>query len=190
MVADQIRSAREKMAAGEWYSFWDPELTALRERAQEAIFEHNTLPPSKRGDIGPALATILGAVGEGCRIEQPFHCTYGVNIALADGAYMNFGCVVLDHGRVTIGRNVMIGPRVQIYTVEHHREPEPRNAGMEIARPVVIGDNVWIGGGAILLGGVTIGDGAIIAAGSVVTRDVPPGTTVAGNPARATRPAA
>ncbi len=190
MGADQIRSAREKMAAGEWYSFWDPELTALRERAQEAIFEHNTLPPSKRGHIGPALATILGAVGEGCRIEQPFHCTYGVNIALADGAYMNFGCVVLDHGGVTIGRNAMIGPRVQIYTVEHHREPEPRNAGMEIARPVVIGDNVWIGGGAIVLGGVTIGDGAIIAAGSVVTRDVPPGTTVAGNPARATRPAA
>jgi len=178
------RTAREKMAAGEWYSFWDDELSALREIAQEAIYEHNTLPPSKRGNIAPALFAILGHVGQPCRIEQPFHCAYGVNIFMADGAYMNFGCVILDQGRVSIGRNAMIGPRVQIYTVEHHKDPGPRNDGMEIARPVTIGDNVWIGGGAIILGGVTIGDGAIVAAGAVVTRDVAAGVTVAGNPAR------
>jgi maltose O-acetyltransferase len=185
MVTDRLRTAREKMAAGEWYSFWDDELGALRAAAQDALHEHNTLPPSKRGDIAPALAAILGGVGERCRIEQPFHCSYGVNIFMADGAYMNFGCVILDQGRVTIGRNAMIGPRVQIYTVEHHKDPAPRNDGMEIARPVTIGDNVWIGGGAIILGGVTIGDGAIVAAGAVVTRAVAAGTTVAGNPARA-----
>ena len=184
-VTVRPRSAREKMTAGEWYSFWDDELAALRERAQEAMFEHNTLPPGKRGNIAPALAAILGGVGKTCRIEQPFHCSYGVNIFLADGAYMNFGCVILDQGRVSIGRNAMIGPRVQIYTVEHHKDPGPRNDGMEIARPVTIGDNVWIGGGAIILGGITIGDGAIVAAGAVVTRDVAARTTVAGNPARA-----
>jgi maltose O-acetyltransferase len=184
MVADRPRSAREKMAAGEWYSFWDAELSALRERAADAVFEHNMLPPSRRGDIAPALAAILGHVGKPCRIEQPFHCCYGVNIFMADGAFMNFGCVILDQGRVTIGRNAMIGPRVQIYTVEHHKDPGPRNEGMEIAKPVTIGDNVWIGGGAIILGGVTIGEGAIVAAGAVVTRDVPAGATVAGNPAR------
>jgi maltose O-acetyltransferase len=184
MVADRPRTAREKMAAGEWYSFWDAELSALRDRAADAVFEHNTLPPSKRGDIAPALAAILGSVGKPCRIAQPFNCCYGVNIFMADGAFMNFGCVVLDQGRVSIGRNAMIGPRVQIYTVEHHKQPGPRNDGMEIAKPVTIGDNVWIGGGAIILGGVTIGEGAIVAAGAVVTRNVAAGTTVAGNPAR------
>lgn len=175
---------REKMAAGEWYSFDDPELAALRDRVHDALHAHNTLPPGERGDIAPALRAVLGHVGKACRIEQPFHCAYGANIFLADHAYMNFGCVILDQGEVRIGRHSMLGPHVQIYTVEHHRDPALRRNGLERAKPVIIGDDAWIGGGAIVLGGVTVGDGAIVGAGAVVTRDVPAGAKVMGNPAR------
>jgi maltose O-acetyltransferase len=178
-------SERAKMAAGEWYNFADPELEAMRRAAHEAMHEHNFLPPDVRGNIAPKLRALLGGVGENCRIEQPFHCVYGCNISLGDNVYLNFGCTILDHGGVTIGNHTMLGPNVQIYTVEHHHDPALRNAGMERARPVTIGQNVWIGGGAIILGGVTIGDTAIVGAGSVVTRNVPPGSRVVGNPAKA-----
>ena len=179
-----MASEREKMAAGEWYTFADPELDVMRARAHAAMHQHNTLPPDERGDMAPALRALLGHVGDHCRIEQPFHCVYGCNIVLADRVYLNFGCVILDHGVVEFGPRTMLGPNVQIYTVEHHRDPALRSAGMERARPVKIGADVWIGGGAIILGGVTIGDGAIVGAGSVVTRDVEAGAFVAGNPAR------
>ena len=178
------RTARQRMVAGDWYNFRDPELAALRERALEAVHQHNILPPAQRGPMAPALAAILGTVGEGARIEQPFHCSYGVNIHLGTGAYLNFGCVLLDHGRVDIGRDAMLGPGVHVYTVEHDRDEQRRTQGMEIARPVRIGDRAWIGGRAVILAGVTVGEGAVVAAGSVVTRDVPAGATVAGNPAR------
>lgn len=178
-------SERDKMAAGDWYSFADPELEAMRNAAHEAMHEHNVLPPDLRGHIAPKLRDLLGRVGENCRIEQPFHCVYGCNIQLGDNVYLNFGCTMLDHGGVLVGNHTMLGPNVQIYTVEHHHDAALRNAGMERARPIVIGKNVWIGGSAIILGGVTIGDGAIIGAGSVVTRDVLPGARVVGNPARA-----
>lgn len=172
------------MSSGDWYSFDHPELNDMRRRAQGALHEHNTLAPDARGDIAPELRLLLGRVGKNCRIEHAFHCVYGGNILLGDHVFMNVGCVILDQGRVTFGSHVMLGPSVHIYTVEHHPDPQLRNAGMERAKPVVIGDDVWIGGSAIVLGGVTIGKGAIIAAGSVVTRDVPAGARVMGNPAR------
>ena len=172
------------MQAGDWYCCLDDELQAIRDRALAATFEHNSLAPDRRGAVGPALAGLLGAVGAGARIEAPFQCAYAHNIHLGEGAYLNFGCVILDHAPVRIGRASMLGPHVQIYTVEHHREAGPRRAGMEICRPVTIGDDVWIGGGAIILSGVSISDGAIVGAGAVVTRDVAAGTVVAGNPAR------
>lgn len=177
-------TARETMAAGGWYSYADPELEALRARAAEALFVHNGLPPVDRGDIAPDLRALLGNVAGTCRIEHRFHCVYGFNIHMADRAYMNVGCVLLDHGEIRLGARSMLGPNVQIYTVDHHPDPVQRAAGMERARPVTIGDDVWIGGGAIVLGGVTIGDGAIVGAGAVVTRDVPAGSRVVGNPAR------
>ena len=178
------RSEREKMLAGEWYTCMDAELDALREAARAAVLEHNTLAPSRRGAMAPALAALLGRVGRGVFIEAPFHVTYGFNVELGDGVYFNFGCTILDTAPVRIGAGSMFGPHAQIYCADHARDPAHRAAGGEIARPVEIGENVWVGGGAIILPGVTIGRDAIVGAGAVVTRDVAPGATVAGNPAR------
>ncbi|MER8709163.1 sugar O-acetyltransferase [Mesorhizobium sp. M1088] len=177
-------SERMKMAAGEWYCCLDPELEALRITARDAVFEHNSLPPRQRRDIGPGLRTLLGAAGEGARIEAQFHCAYGFNIFLGDRVFLNAGCIILDTAPVHIGKGTLLGPNVQIYCAEHHKEAAGRRAGLEIAKPVEIGDNAWIGGSAIILGGVRIGDGAIVGAGAVVTRDVAANTTVVGNPAR------
>lgn len=178
------RTERDKMVAGEWYACVDAELDALRVAAQTAVFQHNSLPPATRGDIAPALRNLLGSDGEDARIEAPFYCPYGFNIFLGRRTFLNAGCTILDTAPVRIGDNTMIGPSVQIYCAEHHRTVEGRRAGLEIARPVTVGNDVWIGGGAILLGGVTIGDSAIVGAGAVVTRAVPAGARVAGNPAR------
>lgn len=178
------KSEREKMVAGDWYNCVDPELDALRLKASEAVFEHNSLPPSQRGDIAPALRALLSRAGEGARIEAPFHCAYGFNIVLDDSVFLNASCTILDTASVRIGKATMLGPHAQIYCPEHHKGSAERRAGLEIGRPVTIGENVWIGGGAIILGGVTIGDNAIVGAGSVVTRDVSAGATVVGNPAR------
>lgn len=177
-------SEREKMAAGEWYTCLDPELDALRLAAANAVFEHNSLPPLARGDIAPALSALLGTVGEGARIEAPFHCPYGFNIHLGENVFLNAGCTILDTAPVRIGKGTMFGPNVQVYCPEHSKDPIKRRAGLEIGRPVTIGANVWIGGGAIILGGIEIGDDAIVGAGSVVTKNVPAGATVVGNPAR------
>lgn len=178
------KSEREKMLAGAWYSCVDAELEELRLKARNAVYEHNTLPPAERGRVGPALARLLGRVAEDAMIEAPFHCAYGMNITLETGVYLNAGCTILDTAAVRIGAGSMLGPGVQIYCADHHRDPELRALGQEIAYPVEIGANVWIGGGAIVLPGVTIGDRAIVGAGSVVTRDVAAGATVVGNPAR------
>ena len=177
-------SEKQKMAAGEWYCCLDPELDALRWRAREAVHEHNTMPPAQRGNVGPALSVLFADFGESAFIEAPFHCSYGINISLGQRVYMNAGCTILDSASVRIGDGSMLGPGVHIYCAEHHKDAELRGAGLEIARPVTIGKSVWVGGGAILVGGVTIGDGAIIGAGAVVTKDVAPGVTVVGNPAR------
>lgn len=173
------------MQAGAWYCCLDPELEALRATARDAVHSHNTLPPAARGAVAPALAALFGALGDNCFLEAPFHCAYGIHIHLGPSVYFNAGCVILDTARVTIGARTMLGPAVQIYCAQHHWDIARRAAGLEIALPVTVGADVWIGGGATLMPGITIGDGAIIGAGSVVTRDVPPGATFAGNPARA-----
>ncbi|CDX54573.1 maltose O-acetyltransferase [Mesorhizobium plurifarium] len=182
------KSERMKMAAGQWYTCIDDELEALRVTARDAVFEHNSLPPRQRGNIAPALRTLLGAMGEGARIEAPFHCAYGFNLFLGEGVFLNAGCTILDTAPVRIGKGTLLGPNVQIYCAEHHREATGRLAGLEIAKAVTIGDNAWIGGSAVILAGVSIGEGAIVGAGAVVTRDVPANTTVIGNPARAVTP--
>ena len=177
-------SERDRMKAGDWYTCIDDELEGLRIAARRAVFEHNMTHPDARGDMAPALRALLGDPGIGARIEAPFHCAYGFNIALGRNTFLNAGCTILDTAPVSIGDQTLLGPGVQIYCAEHHKDAAERAAGLEIARPVRIGHNVWIGGGAIILGGVSIGDGAIVGAGSVVTRDVPAGATVVGNPAR------
>ncbi|PZV39072.1 sugar O-acetyltransferase [Mesorhizobium kowhaii] len=180
-------SERAKMAAGEWYTCLDDELEALRMTARDAVFEHNSLPPRQRRNLGPGLKALLGRAGEGARIEAPFHCAYGFNIFLGDGVFLNAGCTILDTASVRIGKGTLLGPNVQIYCAEHHKAAAGRQAGLEIARPIEIGTNAWIGGSAIILGGVSIGEGAIVGAGAVVTRDVAANTTVVGNPARAVK---
>ncbi len=177
-------SERDKMEAGDWYSCIDPELDALRQQAAEAVFLHNSMQPAARGNLGPKLQQLFAEAGSDCRIEAPFHCPYGINISLGANVFLNAGCVILDTAPVHIGDDTMLGPAVQIYCAEHHRDADKRKAGLEIARPVTIGQNVWIGGAAVILAGVTIGDHAIVGAGSVVTRDVAADTIVVGNPAR------
>ncbi len=178
------RTEKQKMLAGEFYLASDPELLADRRRAAEWMRRYNA-GGAEIFDNGLALLhELLGSAGNDVMVRAPFHCDYGYNIALGTGVFLNFNCVVLDVARVTIGDGTQIGPNVQILTADHPREAEARRAGLECGKTVSIGRNVWIGGGAIILPGVTIGDDAIIGAGSVVTRDVPAGATVAGNPAR------
>ncbi|TQI76488.1 maltose O-acetyltransferase [Bosea sp. AK1] len=178
-----MRSEKDKMLAGELYRADSPELVAdnLRTTAWMERFNAPGTAPEQRL---PLLREALGHVGQGVVIRPPFHCDYGYNISLGDGVFLNFNCIILDVVAVTIGDGTQIGPGVQILTADHPRDPGRRRQMLEFGRPVSIGSNVWIGGGAIILPGVTIGDDAIIGAGSVVTRDVPAGGTAVGNPAR------
>lgn len=179
---------KQKMLAGEFYHAGDAEIQADQAAARDWMERYNlsrALPLTAYGDL---LRERLGAVGEGCVVRPPFHCDYGFNIRLGAGVFLNFNCVVLDVVEVEIGDMTQIGPGVQILTADHPRDPALRAQGLEFGRPVKIGNNVWIGAGALIMPGVTIGDNALIGAGSVVTRDVPAGVTVVGNPARA-RPA-
>lgn len=179
---------KQKMLAGEFYHAGDAEIQADQAAARDWMERYNLsrdLPLTAYGDL---LRERLGAVGEGCVVRPPFHCDYGFNIRLGAGVFLNFNCVVLDVVEAEIGDMTQIGPGVQILTADHPRDPALRAQGLEFGRPVKIGNNVWIGAGALIMPGVTIGDNALIGAGSVVTRDVPAGVTVVGNPARA-RPA-
>jgi maltose O-acetyltransferase len=175
---------RERMAAGEWYCDLDDELEALRKIARRAVHAHNTIPPDDRSALSAPLADLFAAHGTDCMIEAPFHCAYGFNIHLGSGVYLNAGCTILDTAPVRIGDRTMIGPGAQILCAEHHKDRDKRASGLEIARPVTLGADVWIGAGAIVMPGVILGDGVIVGAGAVVTRDVVAGRTVAGVPAR------
>lgn len=180
-------SEKEKMLAGALYRADDPELVADQARISRWIDRYNgsrCLPAAERLAL---LREGLANVGDGATVRPPFHCDYGYNISLGDNVFLNFNCIILDVVPVTIGSGTQIGPAVQILTADHPRDPEQRAQMLEFGRPVAIGSNVWIGGGAIILPGVTIGDDAVVGAGSVVTRNVPAGTTVAGNPARPLR---
>ncbi len=178
------KTERQKMQDGDWYRCQDSELGALQHKARVAVHQHNTAAPDLGAQLSPPLASLFAAHGENCLIEAPFHCAYGINIHLGRNVYMNAGCTILDTAPVSIGDGTMLGPYVQIYCAQHHKDKDLRAKGLEIAHPVTLGADVWIGGGAIILPGVTIGDGAIVGAGAVVTKDVAAGETVTGNPAR------
>jgi maltose O-acetyltransferase len=175
------------MLAGVPYRAGDPELQADQAAAKAWMVRYNAALGAPVGDRRILLRELFGAVGDGGVVRPPFHCDYGYNIRLGADVFLNFNCVILDVVAVTIGAGTQIGPAVQIYTADHPRDPAQRRSGLEFGRPVVIGANAWIGGGAIILPGVTIGDDAVIGAGSVVTRDVPAGATAYGNPARIVR---
>lgn len=178
---------RERMLAGLPYKAWLDGLEEDRELCKRRIYELNTLPPDRRGEIPALLKALLGGTGERIMIEPPFHCDYGWNIHVGEDFFANYNLTILDVGRVAIGDNVQIAPNVAIYTAGHPVHPDSRNSGYEYGIPVTIGDSVWIGGNAVILPGVTIGSGSVIGAGSVVTTDVPAGVIAAGNPCRVLR---
>lgn len=178
------RSEKAKMLAGELYHAGDAEIQADQQAAKAWLVRYNASLGLSAGERHALLRERLGAIGAGAVIRPPFHCDYGYNIHLDDDVFLNFNCVILDVATVAIGAGTQVGPAVQIYAADHPRDPALRRRGLELGRPVAIGRNVWVGGGAIVLPGVTIGDDAVIGAGSVVTRDVTAGATVFGNPAR------
>jgi maltose O-acetyltransferase len=178
------RTEKEKMLAGELYRPGDPELQAELAAAKAWMVEYNAALANSAAERHVLLTRRLGFVGAGAVVRPHFHCDYGFNIRLGADAFLNFNCVILDVAEVSIGDGAQIGPAVQIYAADHPRDAAQRRAGFELGRPVRIGRHAWIGGGAIILPGVSIGDDAVVGAGAVVTRDVPAGTTVVGNPAR------
>ena len=177
---------RDKMLAGEMYDAMDPELAAERERARDLCQALNASRERPRDARRKILRELLGAGGDTALIQPPFFCDYGTNIELGTRVFFNFNCVVLDVCRVKIGDYSQFGPGVQILTPMHPLDAMERR-GKEYGKPVEIGSDVWVGGGALILPGVRIGSRCVIGAGSVVTRDVPDDVFAAGNPCRVVR---
>ena len=181
------RSEKSRMLSGELYSALNPELAADNRRAELLLQQYNATLSEHGETRRRLLSELLGSVGEGTMVKPPFVCDYGYNIRIGRNGFVNYNCVFLDCALIEIGDNLQMGPAVQLYTASHPVDPEVRRTGLEFAKPIRIGSDVWIGGGAVILPGVSVGDGSVVGAGSVVTRDVPPLSVVAGNPARAVR---
>jgi maltose O-acetyltransferase len=181
-----MRSERDKMLAGELYDPFDPELARARERARDLCWDLNATRERDQEARRRILTELFGSGGESVWMQPPFFCDYGSNIFLGERVFFNFNCVVLDVCRVQVGDFTLFGPAVQIYTATHPMNAELRRK-QEYAKPVAIGRDVWVGGGAIICPGVKVGSKAVIGAGSVVTRDIPDGVFAAGNPCRVIR---
>lgn len=179
---------KEKMVRGWLYDAnYDAELLREREKCQELLFEYNHTPPGRPDERKRILQSLLHATGQAFTFIPPFQCDYGYHIEIGENFFANMNLVILDEAPVRIGCNVFIAPYVGIYTAGHPLDAERRNAGLEYARPVTIGNNVWIGGHAVILPGVTIGDNTVIGAGSVVNKDIPANVLAVGNPCRVVR---
>ena len=182
-----MKSERDKMLGGELYDPLDPQLCAERRRARLLCKSLNATRDDQEDERARLIAELLPGAARGVWIEPPFHCDYGDNITLGEKVFFNFNCVILDVAPVRIGSRVLCGPGVQIYAATHPLSAAERRTGLECGKPVEIGDDVWIGGGAIVCPGVRIGARAVIGAGSVVTKDIPKGVFAAGNPCRVVR---
>lgn len=178
---------KEKMLSGNMYLPNDPILLEERHRARLMFQEINSLNDTEKEKRLTLFYSLLGQAGKNLYIEPPFFCDYGYNIIAGENVFINYNCCILDVMPVVLGNNVMIAPHVQIYTATHPLEAKSRNSGREFAKPITIGNDVWIGGGAIICPGVTIGNGAVIAAGAVVVKNVPNHVLVGGNPAKVIR---
>lgn len=178
---------RDRMLAGLPYKAWLDGLSEARMENKMRIYEYNLLRPDENEKREELISEILGKAGKSVNIEAPFHCDYGRNIEVGDNFYTNFNCVILDVGKVTIGNNVMFAPNVSLFTAGHPIHPDSRNSGYEYGIAITIGDNVWIGGNAVVNPGVTIGNNVVIGAGSVVTKDIPDNVIAVGNPCRVVR---
>lgn len=178
---------KERMLAGLPYKAWMDGLGQERLENKKKLYAFNHLEPDKVEEKDKLLKEILGKTGKYVNIEAPFHCDYGYNIEVGENFFANYNFTVLDVGKVTIGANAQIAPNVSIYTAGHPIHPDSRNSGYEYGISITIGDNVWIGGNACIMPGVTIGNNVVIGAGSVVTKDIPDNVIAAGNPCKIIR---
>jgi maltose O-acetyltransferase len=178
---------RERMLAGDLYIADDPEIGEQSAAALDLMAAYNATSVRQGPLRRQLLEQLLGGIGEGTEIRPPLYVDYGAHLRIGARSFANFGLVALDVASITIGDDVQIGPNVQLLTPTHPVEPEPRRQKWEAAQPIVIGDNVWLGGGVIVLPGVTIGANTVVGAGSVVTRDLPADVVAVGNPARVVR---
>jgi maltose O-acetyltransferase len=181
------RSMRERMLAGDLYRGADPELEAEMRQAMVLTKAFNDSDPRDPQNRRKLLEELLGSIGDEVEIRPPLHVDYGSHLHVGDRVFVNFGLTALDVAQIRIGHDVLIGPNVQLLTPTHPIDPEPRRAKWEAALPITIGDNVWIGGMAVICPGVTIGENSVIGAGAVVTRDIPANVVAVGNPARVIR---
>jgi len=181
-----MQTERDKMLAGELYDPLDAELAAARERARDLCHALNATSEAQTDERRRLLVTLFGRGGDSVWMQPPFYCDYGVHIELGERVFFNFNCVILDVCSVKIGDFTLFGPGVQILTPMHPWNAEQRRKE-EFGKPIEIGSDVWIGGGAIILPGVRIGSRTVIGAGSIVTRDIPEGMFAAGNPCRVVR---
>ena len=184
---DDQRSAKERMLAGDWYIADDPALQEAYRTALTTTARFNEAYVSDPDGAQVILQGLFGELGEGSHVRAPLRVDYGTQIHIGPGTFVNYGLTALDVVQIRIGANCQLANDIQLLTPIHPLDPQPRREGWEAGEPITIGDNVWIGGGAIVLPGVTIGDDAVVGAGSVVTKDVPARTVVAGNPARVIR---
>jgi maltose O-acetyltransferase len=185
--AGDPRTNHERMLAGDLYIADDPEIERRAQRAMRLADEYARAAAQDVAGARPILAELLGTLGEETVVRAPLFVDYGENLHIGPRTFVNYHLTALDVATITIGADCQIGPNVQLLTPTHPVEPTPRRDKLEAARPITIGDNVWLGGGVVVCPGVTIGDDSVIGAGSVVTRDVPAGVVAVGNPARVVR---
>ncbi|MFG3243363.1 sugar O-acetyltransferase [Streptomyces sp. NPDC048157] len=184
---DDPRTNLERMLAGDLYIADDPEIARRQQRAMRLAARYQAAYIEDADCARPLLAELLGSVGEGVDVRPPLAVDYGSNITIGAHTFINFNLTALDVARIVIGEHCQIGPNVQLLTPTHPVEPQPRRDKLEAARPITIGDNVWLGGGVIVCPGVTIGENSVIGAGAVVVKDIPADVVAVGNPARPVR---
>lgn len=182
-----MKTEKEKMLAGELYDATDAELSEERLRTRLLIKALNDTREDETDERNKILKALIPGAGEGLWLQPPFYCDYGSNIKIGEKVFFNFNCVVLDVMQVTIGSRTLFGPNVQIYTATHPMNYIQRASGLEFAKPITIGEDVWVGGSVVVCPGVTIGDRSVIGAGSVVTKDIPADVFAAGNPCKVIR---
>ncbi|XVV16224.1 sugar O-acetyltransferase [Actinoplanes sp. CA-131856] len=187
MTSPDSRSMRERMLAGDLYRGADPELEAEMLHAMVLTKALNDSDPRDGDGRRKLLRELLGSIGEEVDIRPPLHVDYGSHLHIGDRVFINYGLMALDVAEIRIGNDVLLGPNVQLLTPTHPVDPEPRREKWEAALPITIGDNVWIGGMAVICPGVTIGENSVIGAGAVVTKDIPADVVAVGNPARVIR---
>lgn len=183
----QSLTEKQKMLAGDLYYAAGPELAAERLHAQALLHRFNVSSPADSATRTIILSDLLGHLGENVTILPRFGCDYGYNISIGAGTFVNLDCVFLDCNRITLGHDVQVAPGVHLYTATHPIDPVVRRSGQELALPITIADNVWLGGGSIVCPGVSIGENTVVGAGAVVTRNLPANVVAVGNPARILR---